>query len=435
MVLSLLAVGILGVALAIVLVAKPGDQVPRVGLPAAPTEPPPPEPAPPVPPPTPPAVTDPCPPEGTPVAPADAAADLLGQARETVSAARRTAVDGTPVYLPDGPGRYAAVWMRDFASMALAGRDVVPDADLEAGIRWLITRQRPEDGAMPDRVDLNGAAAYNVLGDRPPTDNPSFMVALVAEQHRRTGSTALFTEHAERLGRGLASIPRDPTGLVTIDPAAPHSSYGFTDSVAKTGEELFTSLLFAQAAQSMGDLYAAAGDAAQAAPWHAEAAKVRSALNRLYDEPSGMFLAAEVDGRVIDVWGSAYAAANGLVDAARADRIAAWLQAHLGEIAWRGQIRQLPGGTSWPRLLEPKLAGTYQDGGYWATATGWVAQAIARRDRAAADQLLADAARGIRASGAREFVTPGPDSCKLGAAGYAASTVLPLVAAQSLQAR
>jgi hypothetical protein len=430
--LALVAIGVLGAAAAVAAVLRDGEERPRAGVPPAPTQAPPPEPAPPVPPPAPPVITEPCPPQGEPVAPADALSTFDALARQVVRAARRTAADGTPVYLPDGVARYTAVWVRDFAAMAEAGPGLVPDADLEAGIRWLLARQRPEDGAMPDRVGLDGAASYHVLGDRPPTDNPAFMVALVAEQHRRTGSTALFGEVAPALGRGLASVPRDDSGLVVVDPAQPHSSYGFTDSVAKTGRELFTSLLFAQAAGRMGDLYAAAGDAAQAEAWRAEAGKVRGALGALYDEPSGMFLAASDDGRVIDVWGSAFAVAAGLVDDARADRIATWLDAHLGEIAWRGQIRHLPAGQRWPRMLDPQLAGTYQDGGHWATATGWVAEALARVDRPRAQRLLAEAARAVQGSDAREFVTPGPESCRLGTAQYATSAVLPLLAARRL---
>ena len=54
-------------------------------------------------------------------------------------------------------------------------------------------------------------------------------------------------------------LNRSSLGLVYNSAAAPNCTYGFTDTVAKTGNVLFTSLLYYQAAQRMGTLARAAG--------------------------------------------------------------------------------------------------------------------------------------------------------------------------------
>ena len=43
---------------------------------------------------------------------------------------------------------------------------------------------------------------------------------------------------------------------------------------------------------------------------------------------------------------------------------------------WKGQVRHLFQGEYWERLLIPVPRDRYQNGAYWATASGWVMQAI-----------------------------------------------------------
>lgn len=45
---------------------------------------------------------------------------------------------------------------------------------------FIINCQR-DDGAIPDRVELDGRPFYQVLGSKPPTDNPQFAVKIAWE--------------------------------------------------------------------------------------------------------------------------------------------------------------------------------------------------------------------------------------------------------------
>jgi len=94
-----------------------------------------------------------------------------------------------------------------------------------------------------------GGAPDHLLGE-PNLDNAPFLVIAVDEHLKR-----LPKKHAQRLFRGWAAaldramdwVPRGASGLVWDDPAKPHSPFGFTDMVGKTGELFFEFLvLFTQ---------------------------------------------------------------------------------------------------------------------------------------------------------------------------------------------
>ena len=138
------------------------------------------------------------------------------------------------------------------------------------------------------------------MGD-PPTDNSQFIVKLVADNVRATGDLDFFRGVAGKLVRTMDFTPRSRDGLVMIDPARPHSPYGFTDTIAKTGELLFSSLLYWEASRELAALFEKAGDAARAGEFEARAGSIERNLGSLWDEKAGMFLAASVDCRQIDI--------------------------------------------------------------------------------------------------------------------------------------
>src|SRR4030095_6795048 len=115
-----------------------------------------------------------------------------------------------------------------------------------------------------------------------------------------------------------------------IDPANPHSSYGFTDGIAKTGNELFSSLLYVEASEKLATLASTAGMRGRARRWMLSAARGRRALTRLWDPAEGMFLAASIDNRQTDVWGSAYAAYFRIATPHQTEQIARWLRRNYG---------------------------------------------------------------------------------------------------------
>ncbi|MBS1884475.1 MAG: hypothetical protein JSS97_16135 [Actinobacteria bacterium] len=359
-------------------------------------------------------------------------------AAEHVRGSRVEAFDGTVMYTPDGVGSYDGFWVRDFQYMVEGAPSAIPLADLERGIEYLISRQR-EDGAMPNKVFKDGTPRFcpgpgceSVFGPAPPPDNPSFMVKLAHHHRRLGGGASLFVRHRQALERGMRFVPRSPaTSLVYIDPTHPSSPYGFSDAVAKTGDQLFDSLLWWEAASRLADLLAEAGDAAAATTWRREATVVADDLQTLRDPDSGMFLAASVDCRQIDVWGSALAAHLGVIPGDQRLEVAAWLRANYDGVVCRGQVRHVAPGEHWQRTLVPGRE-IYQDGPYWALPAGWVAQALAPADRELAQRMLVDLVRDFQLHGVNEAINPAVGYVAIPR--YVASATAPLPAFAALAA-
>ncbi|MDW8321579.1 MAG: hypothetical protein RMM08_09455, partial [Armatimonadota bacterium] len=216
---------------------------------------------------------------------------LSQTAHELLQGCQVKAHDGTILYTPDGRGNYAALWTRDFAYMVEHASDLMPEQHIAACIRYLIKGQR-EDGAVPDRVRPDGVPVYvagpenNPLGE-PNLDNPMFLVIACDVYLKRVASNrrkSLFTEWASALDKGMDWVPRSPQGLVFNLPEKPHSPYGFTDCIGKTGELLMESLLYWQACRQMARLHQSYGEKRRAAEYLARARRTEQNLDRLWDE-------------------------------------------------------------------------------------------------------------------------------------------------------
>jgi hypothetical protein len=336
---------------------------------------------------------------------------LQAVTRELLIGSQVTADDGTILYTPDGKGNYRALWTRDFAYMVENAGALIPIEHIEAGIRYLIRGIRA-DGAAPDRVRPDGVAVYiagpeNAPMGRPNLDNAQFLAILIDECLRRVPTNraqSLFDEWSAPLDRALDYVPRTETGLVWNDPADPHSPYGFTDTVGKTGELFFESLLYWTACQRMESWHRDYGHRERALELARRAARIVEALPRLWDNDRGAFLAASQDCRQLDVWGNAYAVYLDFPMAHRRNRVLDFLTSHHDQFVWRGQVRHLPSGEYWQRLLIPIEPDRYQNGAYWATASGWMMYALAQTQPELARRMWHQLLTDFQANGVCECI-------------------------------
>ena len=102
------------------------------------------------------------------------------------------------------------------------------------------------------------------------------------------------------------------------------------------------------------------------------------------------------------MWGSALAVHLGIVPPDRAARIVAWFGAHWSEVVQDGQIKHLAHQQYWAQTSFWEYD-TYQNGGFWGTASGWVLPVIARNNSAVAVQLVREAIADARANGLNEW--------------------------------
>ncbi|MBN1541390.1 hypothetical protein JW992_04525 [candidate division KSB1 bacterium] len=183
----------------------------------------------------------------------------------------------------------------------------------------------------------------------------------------------------------------------------------------------FSSLLYAQACLKLSDLLARMGDKVQARHDEYVFEKICSSLDRLWDDKIGLFLAAQVDCSQPDIWGSANAVYSGLIQDDRAQRIAQALAERFDRIVWHGQIRHLAAPELWEKLLIDIPADTYQNGAFWATASGWLAFTWFRDFPDLTTRLFFDLLHFFHSRGVYECT--GPNECRI--VDYAVSAVNP----------
>lgn len=352
---------------------------------------------------------------------------------EVVHTCRLTAVDGTTLFTPDGVGHYGAQWTRDFAYLVEHGGEFLEKNEVRAAIEAQLAGQRA-DGVVPDRVDahlvpiyyagaVRGAlnageslamlqendpkALHGPMGAIPTLDNPMFMVSLVYHYQRHFDDAAFVRAALPALRKGLDWVPRN-RGLVFNDAQRPASPYGFHDNVAMGGHLLFCSLLYVLACRQMAELEPAA-----AHEWLGREATVEDNLWLLWDEDRGVYLAANEICRQVDVWGNALLVANDIGDPVRRERVARYLAREHESFVYAGQVRQLPTPEYWERMFKPVRKDTYQNGGYWGTASGWLIAALRTVDTTLAERTLQELLNDYRQNGIREWVSPcagnGPD--------------------------
>lgn len=294
--------------------------------------------------------------------------------------------NGTYIYSPGGYGMQC--WPRDCYYIVHGAPQFVPAAEIRDIVRLILKFQRP-DGLVPKNFSGTGAS-YVCWGPPPESDAGQFAVQLAYEYFRRSGDTNFASENLQALKRAMDSMPRNEQGLIWIDPANPHTAYGFTDQVFKTGAEFFCSLLYWETSRKLADIATAVGENEVAQEMSARAALIEKNLSTLWDEQAGMYLAASQDCRQIDIWGSAYAVYIGFPDKKKNKRICRYLVKNYTKIVYAGQVRHLPGGEYWNKTSQDIPKDTYQNGAYWGTASGWAAYAIAQINPKLASNMLGD---------------------------------------------
>jgi hypothetical protein len=360
---------------------------------------------------------------------------LKDEAQCQLSGCTITAQDGTILYTPDGEGNYAALWTRDFAYMVENALDLLPSQDVERAILYLLKGQR-SDGCIPDRVQADELAVFsagpvgNPLGD-PPTDNSQFMVKLVSDYVKQTKNLDFFKKVSQQLIDAMNYTPRSESGLVYIYPELPHSPYGFTDTIQKTGELLFSTLLYWEACKRLGELFRQVDKLQIADDFKSRAEMIETNLMKLWDSETGMFFAASVDCRQVDIWGNAYAIYIGYPLGEKKKQITNFLAKHFEIYTYKGQVRHLTEPNAWQKTLIPIKPGTYQNGAFWGTASGWIAYALADEYPDKAKKIFAELISFYQQTGPYECINKNYSQLD----NYVASVVNPLGAAKKIKER
>ncbi len=346
--------------------------------------------------------------------------------------------EGTPVYSPMG---YRGCWPRDMYYI-ITGVPELARRDIMANVVELCLKLQLPNGMVPKNIASDVTPRYvcwhvpggydvekplplddvNPLWNdyemtKPEADSGQFVVMVAHEYWKGSGDTAFVKRNLGGLARALDAMPRDESGLIWIDPKHPHTTYGFTDNVVKTGNELFCSLLYREASRMLAQMAKAVGDADIAKEFTHRAEMIEENIDRLKDSETGVYFAATEIGRQIDIWGNAYLVYSGFPGEERRQRICQYLADNYDRYVKKGQIRHINRPDYWQKMYFGSVGdiyglGVFQNGAYWGTPTGWVGYAIAQVNPKLASQLFTDLITTYQEQGAQEYIyedgRPGP---------------------------
>lgn len=278
---------------------------------------------------------------------------LKQEARRVLRGSSRVGKGGVRIFTPDATGGYGAFWVRDWSYSVEGCPEVFTPAEIRDGYLFLAAAQRA-DGCMPDRVAADGHGIFSPGGEKKPlsangsVDQSPFMVILCHQYWKLHNDLEPFRKTTAALEKAMRFTPRNPAnGLVHITDAKLFRPYSFLDNVPLVGDQQFDSILFWDACVKLAEMFEAAGQPIQAAPWRREAERVKASLASLWDEKLGLFVAASIHWRQPSIWGSVFAVSTGLATPDQARRIVRYCLDHEDQFVFRGQVRHLPKGTFW----------------------------------------------------------------------------------------
>ena len=334
-----------------------------------------------------------------------------------------------------GKDTYTAFWIRDFAMSVDSGFITVPELR-----NHLLLTCRAQNGAadfslanglhlppwsIPDHINYDGRSSFypgtysagqdqgrGACGRVPPIDDHYELVHIAYAYWKATGDTGIFQDQVkgvsvfERLENAFASPTTDSTtGLAQTTEADRAVGFGFCDGETHTGKLLFASLLRYRAAGELSQIAGALHQRQRATHYQHIQKLVRANLaNTFSDRPTlGGWLRASTElSRQPDVWGTLFALHLDVLNRvdARAARHTVAEAVRRGTITFEGGVRQVPTDldfsktTAWERSMCP--INTYQNGGYWHTASGWLIEALWKEDRPLALQMFHEMIQHLR---------------------------------------
>jgi hypothetical protein len=285
--------------------------------------------------------------------------------------------------------------------------------------------------AIPDHVNYDGRPTYfpgtyasgddqggGDFGRVPPIDDHYEFVHIAYTLWRATGDAQFLQTQVngvavfDRLEKAFASPTTDDrTGLAQTTESDRAVGFGFCDAETHTGKLLFASLLRYRAAGELAELARAVGRRERVPGYRKIQKTIRANLVPTFADPKaiGGWLRASTEiSRQADVWGTLYALHLGVLG--RADAAAARTTivdaVRRGTITFEGGVRHVPTdldfsqNTAWERSLSP--LGTYQNGGYWHAASGWLIEALWKEDRKLALRVFDEMIAHLRAQDFRK---------------------------------
>lgn len=357
---------------------------------------------------------------------------LAGYLAELVPDAKRRLDDGTVLLMPQAGGGYSGVWPDDSLYPLMALPSLADREELQGTLVFL-SESVLDLPYVPDRVEPDGLPILSPgpshtppMTYRMPLHLPAAWVRLLDYYQQLGVEIPRKKAWAQLIARSMKCVPF-ANGLAYADPQNPPIGFGFHDTIRIAGWELMSSLALLRGLERSVALFE--GDVSEEVRehWARLARGIRANIHRLYDPQIGGYLGGSRIGRQFSVWanGPAYwlapaDAKKGIVQFYRRHQKAIFLRGCTRQIAESGWEGNGPGDS-------------YQNGGFWATGTGYVLPALADQDPDFAVQLAEELVQSLPMINFAEWI--GPHGNPAGAQRYLSSVALPLLGLRSILER
>ncbi|MCF3108726.1 hypothetical protein LL912_08045 [Niabella sp. CC-SYL272] len=346
---------------------------------------------------------------------------------------------GGTLIRPGGRATYPAFWIRDYV-MSLETGFVTADEQkhmllLTAATQCDQTRITKGGGMIPygaiadhiladNRMPVYFAGTYDVneqgtheFGFFPPYCDQFYFIRMAKHYMAATGDWAVLdkvingTTLADRLEIAFRVPPaRTGTHIVHSIEAYRAVDFGFRDAIHITGDLLYPSLLKYEAALELSAIFKKKNNPAKAAQYETIAARLKSAIPKIFTDAGGMLRASTGKSGQKDVWGTALAIYLKILSGKAAEKAAVVLSGAYatGTLAYKGGIRHVlttddfSSTTAWEGAIPGAPLNQYQNGAYWHTPVGWVACAIGLVDQQNARKLVKEYIAELRATDFRK---------------------------------
>ena len=374
---------------------------------------------------------------------------------------------GIPI-TPGGTPHYYGYWLRDGFYGSSNSLDLV-NASMRSSFlqsyEWMFARPR-YDGIFPQSCHPttkdNRTSVWCQYGQGPANgdqldhtnqdlDSCSFAVKSLYVFFRslpKDAAHALFSKYKVAMVKSFDATSKDPagSGLLWSNTTDPQVGYGFQDVEVKSGNVLYSSLLYWNATRLMAEMAKETGDKELAQRMIKTAAQVQQAANKAFwNDKLGVYMASTgLERNNIDVWGNAMAGAMGFTTPDQDSKMFQWFSANEDKIFFEGQVREIPFPNQWtmrstidPNPKHPSdpmaTVRTYQNGGYWATPHHHVLPWLGGHDKDMACRLLNETIASYRSHGIWEWIGPFFPAANFGAPGYTASAANTYFASKQLR--
>ena len=354
---------------------------------------------------------------------------------------------GGTLIRPGGRACYPAFWIRDYAMSLETGfitseeqeHMLLLTASTQCDQPWITgggslvpagsiaDHIRIEDG-LP--VFFPGTLEFSDQGNRtfgmvPPYDDQFFFIHMAWYYVKSTGQKEIMEKNIK--GKSLASRLTD---AFFLPPSRPGNSivyttdefrgvdFGFRDVITMTGDLCMTSILKYRAASELSELFSLTGDTCSSSVFAEIAGKLKRAIPEVFQDARGMLKASTGKSSQPDVWSTGLAIWLHILEGESLDKASRFLAKACknGYLSAAGNIRHVlttddfSRGSAWEFSLA--APGTYQNGAYWGTATGWICYAISLTDPALASKLATEYVDDLRKNDFRKGGSAGaPYEC------------------------